>query len=124
MRVLLARSPSAHVLACTPSNIAADAIASLLLNLDLGPQSLLRLNAFSRPVDEIAFKSEMHQSQKECKTYWWVKGLSADQKFSGLKFRYQNMYGKTKVQASSFDTLSEKVVQQLSWFAVNLSHRY
>lgn len=46
IRQLLDKSPQARVLACAPSNSAADVIAERLL--DLGPNVLFRLNAPSR----------------------------------------------------------------------------
>ncbi|KAG8893509.1 hypothetical protein FRB99_001899, partial [Tulasnella sp. 403] len=46
IRQILARNPNAHILACTPSNSAADLITQRLA--DLGPAQLFRMNAPSR----------------------------------------------------------------------------
>lgn len=46
MRQLLMRDPNVRILACAPSNSAADLIAQKLL--DLGPAQLFRLNSISR----------------------------------------------------------------------------
>ncbi|KZT24162.1 P-loop containing nucleoside triphosphate hydrolase protein [Neolentinus lepideus HHB14362 ss-1] len=50
---LLRKSSTTRMLACTPSNRAADTLALKLKQAGLTPDALLRLNAISRPVDEL-----------------------------------------------------------------------
>lgn len=49
---LLDKDPSVRILACAPSNLAADNIAMKLLNL--GPSQIFRLNALSRKVQDMS----------------------------------------------------------------------
>ena len=52
IRQLLVEDPSVRILACAPSNTAADNIAKKLL--DLGPSQIFRLNALSRAVGDMS----------------------------------------------------------------------
>lgn len=54
MRQILNRDPSARILACTPSNSAADLIAARLKQLGISPSQLFRLNAPTRPVEQLS----------------------------------------------------------------------
>ena len=57
MKQLLDRDKNCRILACAPSNSAADLIAEKMMYL--GTNALFRLNSFARPVDLLLQKKEM-----------------------------------------------------------------
>ena len=54
MRQILNRDPQARLLACAPSNSAADLLADRLRQSGMMPSQLLRLNALARPMTDLS----------------------------------------------------------------------
>jgi len=54
MRQILDRDPTARILACAPSNSAADLIADRLKHFGVAASQMFRLNALTRPVESLS----------------------------------------------------------------------